>query len=167
MTGDYAETTYYSGRRTGERQVVEDVAMRDFSLPMEPKRFRLDPDVFEAPPMIPGGQLKRILAVYRGIKDLGDDIEAILASYADAFRLMMPGPQGERFAARLLTEGGPDDPPPISMNDQAVPVLLWLLEEYGMRPTQPSSASANGPTGGTGPGNGSTDGASPTGSATT
>jgi hypothetical protein len=145
--------------------------VRDFSLPMEPKQFRVDPDTFDAPPIIPGGVLKQIATVSADLADTGGDLDKTLQRVGDVFRMLMPGPHGERFAARLLSAGGPDDPPPIDLRQQVLPVLMWLLEEYGLRPTPPSSDSAVGSTDGTATtpngGTGSTDGASPTETATT
>lgn len=144
--------------------------LRDFSVDMRPKKFQLDPDVFEAPPVIPGGTIRKISELYGPGSEVGTGSAAqSLDQVANAFRLLMPGPHGERFVARLLSDGGPDDPPPIDLTRQAVPVLMWLLEIYGLRPTSPSSASADGSTTGNTPndGTGTTDGASPTESATT
>jgi hypothetical protein len=128
---------------------------RDFSLPMDPKPFRIDPDDFEAPPLLAPMVLRNLGRLHT---ELGDqaDIEKTLTLVSDMFAMVLPGPSGERFRARLLTEsraadpetGRPADPPPIDLVRQALPVLYWLLEEYGIRPTEPSSPSPNGSTDG-------------------
>lgn len=148
---------------------------RDFSLPMDPKPFRISPDDFEAPPLLAPMVLLNLARLHGELTDLAD-IEKTLTLVSDMFAMLLPGPSGQRFRARLLTEGraaDPDadpprlepDPPPIDLTRQALPVLYWLLEEYGIRPTGPSSPSPNGSTDGqTDTPNGgmsSTDGASP------
>jgi len=69
----------------------------------------------------------------------------------------VPGADGEEIQYRITQSE--DDP--IDLRDEAMPCFFWLMERYGLRPTQPSSASPNGsntPTDDTS----STDGASPT-----
>lgn len=147
---------------------------RDFSLPMEPKPFRLDPDDFTAPAILAPMVLKRLAGMHSELGDVTtinvDNLEQVLTKVGDMFAMLLPGQPGQRFRDRLLTEGGPEDPPPIDLIRQALPVLYWLLEEYGMRPTGPSSPSPAGSTDGAmdtpNGGTSSTDGASPTESTT-
>jgi hypothetical protein len=140
-----------------------DDGTRDFTIPMEPKRFRIDEDVFQAPAIISPIALKKLSALHASLGDVGaltNDLDRTLDIVGDLFGLLLPGPSGGRFKERLLSEEEP-----IDLQRQALPALYWLLEEYGMRPTQPSSASPSGstdgpmdtPSGGTS----STDGASP------
>ena len=154
---------------------------RDFSLPMEPKPFRIAPDDFEAPALLAPMVLKKLAGLHGQL--LGDlaDIEQTLNLVSDMYAMLLPGASGRLFRARLLTEGReadldadpprPEaDPPPIDLTRQALPVLHWLLEEYGVRPTVPSSPSPNGSTDGQtdtpNDGTSSTDGASAETSAT-
>lgn len=136
-------------------------APRDFSVPMDPKPFRIAPDDFEAPALLAPMMLRKLAGLHGQLGDQAD-IEATLNLVADMFALLLPGESGQRFKARLLTEGA--DPPPIDLTRQAMPVLYWLLEEYGIRPTEPSSPSPNGSTDGPtdtpNDGTSSTDGAS-------
>lgn len=147
---------------------MTDPQIQDFSLPMAPKRFRLDPDTFEAPAIMSAMTMRRIATLYSGMPALDgvQGIDTTLAQVTEMFGILLPGESGERFVARLNTAGGPDDPPPIDLSRQALPVMQWLMEQYGMRPTQPSSASSDGSTDGTpttpNDGTGSTAGATPT-----
>lgn len=142
-----------------------DLEVRDFTLPSTPIRFKIDEDEFAAPAIISIITLRKLAKLYAeaGPKlaalsggDASDEqIGDALTALADMFRTLIPGPSGDRFAERLLSE---DEP--IDLNRQAMPVLQYLLERYGMRPTQPPSLSPNGssiPSGDTS----STDGASP------
>lgn len=134
--------------------------IRDFSLPMDPVRFRIDPDTFDAPALLSPMALKKAAALHTqlgAMDDVGSDIDRTLNLVADMFAVFLPGRSGALFKARLLTEGrdaDPDngrpdpDPPPIDLTRQALPVLYWLLEQYGLRPTGPSSPSPNGSTDG-------------------
>jgi hypothetical protein len=137
--------------------------VRDFTLPSKPIRFKIDDDEFAAPAIISIIVLRKIAKLYAeaGPKlsalssgDASDEqIGEALYAIADMFKTLIPGPSGVRFAQRLLSE---DEP--IDLNRQAMPVLQYLLERYGMRPTQPASPSPSGsstPNGGTS----STDGA--------
>jgi hypothetical protein len=139
---------------------------RDFTLPMEPKQFRIDADVFKAPAIISPVALKKLSALHAELGDgVGANIDQSLNLIADMFAILLPGPSGERFKERLLSETEP-----IDLQRQALPALYWLLEEYGVRPTEPSSPSPNGSTDGQtdtpNGGTSSTDGASAETSAT-
>lgn len=117
-----------------------------------------------------------------------------------AIGTLMPGPHGKRFVARLNSAAveDPDVPgswvevdsagditvvevaggearpkpglKPIDLLNQGIPVLFFLLESYGLRPTVPSSPSPAGSTDGTtstpSAGTSSTDGVSPEASTT-
>lgn len=145
-----------------------DQGIRDFTIKREPIQFRIDDDVFKAPAIISPIALRKISAMYTEIGDissLGNDIDRTLNILGHIFGILLPGPSGIRFKERLLSEEEPLD-----LNAQVIPALYWLLEQYGMRPTQPSSPSPDGSTDGqTNTQNGgtsSTDGPSPTESTT-
>lgn len=160
----------------------------DFTVRREPHRFKIDDDLFEAPPLIGGFMLRKLAGMHAQLGDITavlvtDDqaIDRLMLLMADMFRALIPGPGGALFAARLFSDGNPGDPEadppvpaspkPIGLMDQAMPVLYWLLERYGLRPTVPSSPSPTGSTDGAtdtlSAGTSSTDGASPEDSATT
>lgn len=129
-------------------------------MPMTPKQFRIDADVFEAPAIISGIALKQLGALHSQLGDPGDlakNVTRAISLVADMFLVLLPGPSGRRFKERLLSEGRPadpdqdrpdPDPPVIDLQRQALPALYYLLEEYGMRPTGPSSPSSPGSTDG-------------------
>lgn len=135
---------------------------RDFSVSMDPKPFRIAPDDFEAPPILAPMALKKLARLHSELGDLGDvgsDIDRTMNLVGSMFDILLPGSSGTLFRARLFSEGraaDPDadpprleaDPPPIDLMRQVLPLLYWLLEEYGMRPTGPSSPLLNGSTDG-------------------
>lgn len=158
----------------------------DFTIKREPHRFRVDDDVFTAPPLIGGFMLRKLGVMHSQLADLtsgvGDevDVTGLMKLMGDVFQALMPGPDGKLFAARLMSDGNPGDPeadppvpaspPGIDLMKQAMPILYWLLEQYGLRPTVPSSPSPTGSMDGAtdtpSVGTSSTDGASPEGSTT-
>lgn len=144
------------------RRTTPEQDIRDFTLPVKPIRFRIDDDLFEAPGILSIITLRRIATLYREVAPkltnlTRDDAEIAerLDAIAGLFRTLIPGASGERFAERLTSETEP-----IDLMRQAMPILHYLLERYGLRPTQPSSGSANGSTTLNGDMS-STDGASP------
>jgi hypothetical protein len=153
----------------------------DFTVRRDPIPFTIAPDTFVAPSVIGGFMLRKLAGLHADLAPImatigtdTDAMEKMMKLMADMFRAMIPGPGGKRFAERLLSDGNPGDPeadppvppspPIIGLMDEAMPVMYYLLERYGLRPTVPSSPSPAGstdgqtdiPSGGTS----STDGAS-------
>jgi hypothetical protein len=151
---------------------VDENGVRDFTVKRPPHRFRIDDDVFAAPAVISPVALKRLAALHSQMGDrmgsLSDASEMtperfdqILKLIEDMFKILLPGDSGERFASRMRDENAPLD-----VVGQLIPIIYWLLEQYGLRPTLPSSDSPTGSTeAGTdtqSDGGSSMDGASPT-----
>lgn len=132
---------------------------------MEPIRFRLAPDEFAAPAVLSPIAIKRIAPTIADFTALTADgasvmanIEALLTSVSTVFRALLPGASGQRFVDRLNSEGRPQegepgdenyrpaDPAPIDLIGQAIPVMNFLFESYGLRPTVPSLPSPSGST---------------------
>lgn len=151
----------------------------DFTIHREPHRFRVDGDIFSAPPLIGGYTLRKLAVMHGQLAELTTgsepDTDRLIALMAEMFRVLMPGPSGKLFAERLMSDGDPGDPEaepprpasplPIDLMKQAMPILYFLLECYGLRPTVPSSPSPTGLTDGAtdtqSVGTSSTDGVSP------
>jgi hypothetical protein len=128
--------------------------VKNFALELKNLVFKVDAgddaERFEAPPIIPPVILVRLAEQSKFAQDRSD-MDKMLHAIAEIFRLMLLPESGERFAARLI------DPEisrakPVDLNRQVLPIMHWLLEEYGLRPTQPSSdssTSSDGPESGT------------------
>jgi hypothetical protein len=129
--------------------------MKDFTRQRERLQFTIDGDVFEAAPALPGKTLTEFAKRFADIADtnLSDRLDV----FADALGMvLLPD------SAALFTKRFEDLAHPIEL-EQASDVIVWLLEQYGLRPTQPSSPSSSGqpsPVSGTS----STDAAQPEGS---
>lgn len=110
---------------------------RDFTRKREPVTFRIDDDLFEAAPAIPGDLLTEFAERYSNISDV--PIGQQLNVMKDALALVLLPESHGRFIKRLS-----DVENPIEL-EQTVEVVQWLMEHYGRRPTQPSSPSPDGP----------------------
>jgi hypothetical protein len=137
----------------------------DFTVRREPIPFTIYPDTFVAPPLIGGFMLRKLAGLHADLAPIlalmdtdADGVGQLMALMADMFRAMIPGPGGQRFAERLLSDGNPGDPeadppvppspPIIGLMDEAMPAMYYLLERYGLRPMVPSSPSPVGSTDG-------------------
>lgn len=129
-----------------------DLEFKDFSLPeaeMKPKGFRMAPDTFTMPAILGVQTLANMariagkLAREEDGKVSADDLDGILEAFAELYEEILEEESGPRFRARLL------DPVeskrnPIDLKRQLIPNLFWLLEVYGLRPTEASSSSSSG-----------------------
>lgn len=126
--------------------------MKDFTRARERIEFVIDGDLFEAAPALPGKTLTEFAKRFADIADT--DLSDRLDVFADALGMvLLPD------SAALFTKRFEDLANPIEL-DQASEVIMWLLEQYGLRPTQPSSPSSSGPLS-PASGTSSTDGAQP------
>lgn len=110
--------------------------VKDFSRERKRLVFRIDGDVFEAATALPGKVLARFAKRFNDIENVPVDEQ--LDAFADALGMVLLPESNALFQKRL-----DDLQHPIEL-DQASDVIQWLLEEYGMRPTQPSSDSSTG-----------------------
>lgn len=128
---------------------------RDFTRQRERITFRIDDDIFEAAPAIPGDTLTEFAVRYSDISN--KPAAEQLAVMKDALGLVLLPESHARFTKRLK-----DPEHPIEL-EQTVEVVQWLMEHYGRRPTQPSSPSSDGADN-PAPGTNSTDAQQPTAS---
>lgn len=110
--------------------------MKDFTRKRERVTFTIDGDTFEAAPALPGQTLTEFA---RRFADVGSaSAEDRLGIITDALSMVLLPDSSALFTKRFS-----DLENPIEL-DQASDVLIWLMEQYGLRPTQPSSVSASG-----------------------
>lgn len=113
------------------------IEIKDFTLPGDdqPLRFKIRDDVFEAVPIPPLGLLPDIAAAVGNLKGnlVGDNIEKVLA----VFDVLLYDE-----SAALLRQRTVDKKKPIG-DRHILPIVFWLLESYGLRPTEPSSNSSD------------------------
>lgn len=111
--------------------------VKDFSRKRERLIFRIDGDIFEAATALPGKTLARFAARFADIEKTPVDKQ--LDAFADALGMVLLPESNALFQKRL-----DDLEHPIEL-EQASDVIQWLLERYGLRPTEPSSDSSTGP----------------------
>lgn len=108
---------------------------KDFTVSEDPVTFRVAPDTFECVPEVS----LDVLMEMADVAELKGDPKSQVAKMLDFFDGVMTGDSYERFAAR--TKRGAEKP--IGMR-HLVPILQWMMEVYGLRPTEPSTESAGG-----------------------
>ncbi len=118
-------------------QVVSpsDTEIQDFTEVVN-VRFRIDDDVFTGVPNIPAHDLMEFGKLFDGLTE--SDIVADPKAFDQMFRLVLNENSAEVFLSRMS-----DKKKPISM-PQIMKIMPWLMEQYGMRPTEPSSNSSSG-----------------------
>jgi hypothetical protein len=111
---------------------------RDFSRKRKRLDFTIEGDTFDAAPALPGDVFAEFVTLYNSTGDT-ETYQQQHDMLKRALELALLPDSWQRFAARLKDKERPID------DDQMSDVVLWLLEEYGMRPTQPSPDSSDGP----------------------
>lgn len=113
-------------------------AARDFTKKRKRLDFRIDDDIFEAASGLPGDVFAEFVTLYNSTGEV-ETYQEQHELLKRALSLVLLDESYNRFAARLQDKARPID------DDQMSDVVIWLLEEYGNRPTQPSQPSSDGP----------------------
>lgn len=112
-------------------------AGRDFTKQRKRLDFTIDDDTFEAAAALPGDVFAEFVTLYNSTGDT-ETYQQQHDMLKQALNLALLPESWQRFSDRLQDKSRPID------DDQMSDVVLWLLEEYGMRPTQPSPNSSDG-----------------------
>ena len=110
------------------------VRFKDFSMSEEPVTFKIGEDTFLCVPEIPLDSLVELATLGAGASG-GAQIEKI----KDFFDGIMDPDSAAQFRKRCEKKA----PKAIGMR-HITPLLSWLMEVYGLRPTQPSDESDTG-----------------------
>jgi hypothetical protein len=113
-------------------------AARDFTRTRKPLDFTIDDDTFVPASVLPGDIYAEFVTLYSKTGDT-DTYQQQHDALKRALELALLPESWQRFAERLKDKKNPID------DDQMSDVVLWLLEEYAARPTQPSPDSSDGP----------------------
>lgn len=111
--------------------------MKDFTRARDQIRFRIDGDVFEACPAIPAEILLEFAARYEDAAK----IEGAALQYealSGVLKLVLLETSYSVLSKRLRDRNHPVD------MDQLNDIVVWLMEQYGARPTQLSLESPDG-----------------------
>jgi len=117
--------------------MTTDVRFKDFSTPNQPVSFQVDGDLFEAPAVLPVPVMQELVVTADKLKNIGEDA-SVFTAMIEIFDVILVDASAARFRERVNSKTEP-----IGMQ-QIVDIMLWLLEAYGLRPTQPSSDSLTG-----------------------
>lgn len=115
------------------------MAKKDFTKKRVPIEFTIDDDTFYAHTGIPAETLIEYAAKFETLDVEKATVLEKLATYHDALELCLQPASFLRFVARLRDVENPID------GEQLDDVTTWLFEQYGLRPTQPSGSSSDGP----------------------
>lgn len=126
---------------------------KDFTRSEEPVTFRIGPDVFTCVPEVPLDVLMEMSALATAGMENTSRTEMMTRIYS-FFEGIMMADSYATFRARMSKNAEL----PIGMFHFR-DIMQWMMEVYGLRPTQPSSQSADGSDDSEAS---STDGASPT-----
>lgn len=132
----------------------DEVEIKDFTIKKKRVKFKIDDDIFEASRILGIPMMQDLVKVTKGLGNMSEsqDYSAITKIFEE---LLVEG-SAERFNERLMKKGDEG----IDVREQLLPILHYILEKFGVRPTQPSSDSSAGSPSET-DGTPSTDGSSP------
>lgn len=112
--------------------------IRDFTKKRDDVTFRIDDDVFHAARGVPAEVLMDFATQFSGMS-LATPVDEQLKAFRGVFELVLLPKSLQRFTARMR-----DRENPIEI-DQCEQVITWLMEQYGLRPTELPSSSLDGP----------------------
>jgi hypothetical protein len=112
-----------------------DEDVQDFSEHIDVK-FRIDGDTFVGVSNIPASDLLEFGRLFTGMTE--SDVIQDPKAFTTLFNLVLTTESATRFLERMSSKTEP-----ISMT-QIMRIMPWIMGEYGMRPTEPSSNSSNG-----------------------
>lgn len=110
---------------------------KDFTKKKPPVEFQIDDDIFIAPSVLPVPTMQELADVAGSIKNETDN-KKLFEKLTGIYDVILTEKSAARFQERVKSKTEPID------INQLVDIMMWLLEEYGLRPTQPSSDSSPG-----------------------
>lgn len=116
----------------------DEVEIKDFTIKEKRIKFKIDDDVFEASRIMGIPMMQDLVKVTKSIGSMSETGD--YSGIGEIFNELLIPASAERFAQRLGAKG--DDG--IDVKAQLIPVLYYILEKFGLRPTQLSSDSSTG-----------------------
>jgi len=113
------------------------IHMKDFTRQPKVIEMKIDDDIFRAKPRLPA---QTMIDFTLKVESMGDDMDATMGfqTMMDALEMVLIPEHFHRFKDRMKSETNPIDLPQVNE------VVEYVMEEYGMRPTQSPSASSTG-----------------------
>ena len=110
-------------------------AIQDFTLPPHQVRFRVNDDVFDCIPYIPAISFIEFTDLVGQMRT--DDPAQARELFDRMWHLFMTEDSAKRFLFRLEDRNNP-----INI-EQLNSITQWAMEQYGLRPTEPSDNSSD------------------------
>lgn len=123
--------------------------MKDFSRQPRVVEFTINGDVFRGKPFLAAQTMIDFTLKMESVEDV--DARAGFQSMMDSLEMVLMPDSYKLFRERMRDPGEGQDAMVAVENrsaiemDQVNAVLEWITEEYGMRPTKPSSDFSDGP----------------------
>lgn len=116
----------------------EEVEIRDFTIKKKRIKFKIDDDVFEATNILGVSTMQDLVNTASELQEMlkNKDFTGLEKLFSE---LLLPD-SAKRFNERMRAKG--DEA--IDVRRQLLPIIHYLLERFGLRPTQPSLASPAG-----------------------
>lgn len=115
-----------------------EIEIKDFTLKVKRFGFKVDNDTFVAHAALGLPAMQELSKV---TKNLGEAVRSgDYTPITDVFGQLLEDASARRFTQRVVAKGTDT----IDVKKQLLPILYWLLEKYGLRPTQLSSESSTG-----------------------
>lgn len=112
--------------------------MKDFTEPGKKIEFKIDDDVFYGVSDLPAFSVLDFSAALDAPELITQDPAKAAQMFTDLIKMVLEPDSAELMFARMRNSGKPIG---IGTIKQLIP---WLLEQYGLRPTQPSEESSGG-----------------------
>lgn len=110
--------------------------MKDFTREHKRIQFKIDDDVFEAAPALPARTLMEFAVTAERI--INAEAEERAGLFDEMFGMILLPDSFELFQKRMADPQQPIEFPQIEA------IIMWLFEEYGLRPTEVSFPSSVG-----------------------
>jgi hypothetical protein len=117
--------------------------IKDLSKPRTRVAFRIDEDIFEGPPVIPGETMVRHVGALEALSQDNPLDAHISAIWKTLESILRPASYERLYARYSSAQPDPDEPdyvPPVDL-EQVRGAMDYLMEAYGMRPPKQSSSS--------------------------
>lgn len=120
-----------------EAPTVDDtVQIPDFTIKDKRIPFRVDDDVFYARGALSLALMQQLVKTAEG---LNDAVKANnFSGIVDLFGKLLTPESVERFTQRITSEDSDDA---LDVKRQLLPIMYYIMEKHGVRPTQQSSGS--------------------------
>lgn len=117
--------------------MANSVVFKDFTKAKKDISFQIDDDIFAAPSVLPIPVMQSLADTADKLKEGASSAET-LGKVVTVFDIILLDESAARMRERVASKSAAVD------LEQLIDIMMWLLEVYGLRPTQPSPDSSAG-----------------------